>query len=56
MHSPYLNKLTKEERNDLVKRLFEQQHGKCFICQREINLETQSNSLDIDHIIPNGQN
>lgn len=52
MHSPYLEKLTKEERDSLVTRLFNQQQGKCFICEQEMNLATQGDSLDIDHIIP----
>lgn len=52
MHSPYLEKLSKEQRESLVHKLFEQQHGNCFICQKEINLATQSDSLDIDHVIP----
>ena len=52
MHSPYLEKLSNEQREKLVQKLFEQQHGKCFICQKEINLATQKDSLDIDHIIP----
>lgn len=50
MHSPYLDKLSKDERANLVKRLFEQQKEKCFICLKEINLDVQE--TDVDHIIP----
>ena len=44
--------MTKEQREELIKKLHAQQQGKCFICEREINLETQGNDIDIDHIIP----
>lgn len=56
MHSPFLDSLSKEERYNLVKRLFEQQQGKCFICQKAIDLELHNESLDIDHIVPLASN
>jgi hypothetical protein len=36
--------------NELVQRLLAQQDGKCFICQKEIDLQTDS--VEVDHIIP----
>ncbi|MCW3129997.1 MAG: HNH endonuclease, partial [Methanophagales archaeon] len=50
MGSLYLNRLTREEREDLKKKLLEAQKGKCFICEALIapNLQT----VQIDHVIP----
>lgn len=56
MHSPFLDNLSNDERDSLTKRLFEQQQGKCFICQKEIDLELHNESLDIDHIVPLASN
>ncbi len=50
MHSAYLNRLSKEEYDALVKKLHQIQNGKCFICQKDIDLDIQS--CNIDHIIP----
>ena len=51
-HSLYLSKLTPQQRDDLTKRLWECQKGKCFISGKDIDLEIHKNALDIDHIIP----
>jgi HNH endonuclease len=45
-----LQKLTKSERAELVSRLFQRQSGKCFITDKQIDLE--HDVLEIDHIIP----
>lgn len=50
MGSLYLNRLSKEERNELEMQLWSQQNGKCFISQKPIDLEL--NEVDIDHIVP----
>ncbi|MDD9806911.1 MAG: HNH endonuclease signature motif containing protein [Gammaproteobacteria bacterium] len=52
MGSLYLNKLSKEEKNNLVKRLHEIQEGNCFICGDPINLDIHRKDIDIDHVIP----
>ncbi|MCR5464020.1 MAG: HNH endonuclease [Bacteroidales bacterium] len=51
-HSLFLSKLTPEQRDDLILRLWECQKGKCFISGKEIDLAIHKNALDIDHIIP----
>lgn len=50
VHSQFLNKLTKEERDALIKKLCEMQNGKCFICGEPIAPSIQS--VNIDHICP----
>lgn len=50
MHSPTLDKMSKEDRKALETRLFERQEGVCFICQKKI--EMALHELDVDHIIP----
>ena len=52
MSSLYLNRLSNEGREALVKSLYASQNGNCFICGKAINLELQSNTIDIDHIEP----
>jgi len=54
MGSLYLNGKSKEERAALVRQLWRQQSGKCFISGREMDLEVDE--LDIDHIIPTRDN
>ena len=54
MHSPFLDKLSKEQRENLVKKLYEQQQEICFICQNKIDLDLQN--VDVDHIIPLANN
>lgn len=50
MSSLYLNSLTVDQRDDLEQRLFDQQQGKCFICEAIIDLELHAS--DIDHVEP----
>ncbi|MBN2356918.1 HNH endonuclease [candidate division KSB1 bacterium] len=51
-HSAYLVSLDKQAREDLEKRLHSRQSGKCFICDRAIDLILQKGDLDVDHIDP----
>ncbi len=51
-HSIYLSKLTSQQRDELIKRLWECQKGKCYISGKEIDLDLHKNVIDIDHIIP----
>ena len=51
-HSLFLAKLTPQEREELIRRLWECQKGKCYISGKEIDLEIHKDALDIDHIIP----
>jgi hypothetical protein len=48
--SLYLSNLSAEQRQDLEKRLYDQQQGKCFICEGAIDLELHQN--DVDHVEP----
>ena len=50
MHSQYLERLSKDEKTALRKKLHAQQSGKCFICCEDMDLDVQH--LDIDHIKP----
>jgi hypothetical protein len=50
--SLFLSNISSEELEDLKKRLLSVQKGKCFICEKEIDLKLQSGSIDIDHVIP----
>ena len=50
MHSQYLSSLSSEEYAALKKELFNIQQGKCFICQKDIDLDIQE--TDVDHVIP----
>jgi len=52
MPSLFLARLNGQERADLIKRLHEAQSGKCFICEKEIDLDLHKDALDIDHVIP----
>lgn len=52
MASNYLSNLSKEDRKDLIKQLWNIQNGKCFITEDSIDLEIHKNLLDIDHVIP----
>lgn len=52
MGSLYLNRLSPEDRQQLILKLYQIQHEKCFICEGQIDLAVHKGSLDIDHIIP----
>lgn len=52
MPSLYLGRLSKEARRDLQCRLWESQNGKCFICEKPIDLELHQSEIDIDHVEP----
>lgn len=45
-----IDDLTKEERLNLINRLYQRQDKKCYICNHEINL--QLDQVDVDHIVP----
>ena len=48
----YLSGLKAEERNGLIKELWEIQKGLCFITEEPIDLILHKNDLEIDHVIP----
>jgi hypothetical protein len=52
MGSLYLNRLSANDRKQLVEKLYRIQNYKCFICEEEIDLQIHKNNLDIDHIKP----
>lgn len=52
MASLYLAKLTPMERHELIERLYAGQGGKCFICEKPIDLKLHFDTMDIDHVEP----
>ena len=52
IHSPFLSKLSGDQRDELSRRLLDRQNGVCFICEKNIDLVLQRDGLEIDHIIP----
>lgn len=52
MASQYLNSLSVEQRTDLEYRLHQTQIGKCFICEKNLDLQLHRGSIDIDHVEP----
>lgn len=53
--SKYLASLTAEGRHDLEQRLFEQQSGRCFICNEPIDLVLHKGQIEVDHIDPQAE-
>lgn len=51
-HSIYLSRLSHEEKDNLIQQLWNQQHGKCFITGKDIDLRLHHDQLDIDHVVP----
>ena len=52
MPSLYLNRLSNDDKKDLIETLLNTQLGNCFICGKEIDPALHANSIDIDHIEP----
>jgi len=52
MPSLYLSRLSLERRNELLHKLWESQEHRCFICEKEIDLELHQSEIDIDHVEP----
>lgn len=52
MGSLYLNGLTPDQRKQLEKDLHASQKGKCFICEKPIDMTLHANAMDIDHVEP----
>lgn len=50
VHSEFLASLSDSERQGLISRLYSAQGGKCYLCEKDINL--QLDKVDIDHIKP----
>jgi hypothetical protein len=50
--SRYLTALSEDQRAQLEHRLLDRQNGRCFICDRPIDLMLHKGQLDIDHIDP----
>lgn len=54
--SQYLASLDEAGRKALEQRLRERQSGRCFICNKVIDLVLHAGQLDVDHIIPRAEN
>ena len=52
MPSLYLNRLSKQDRDILVKSLHVSQNGHCFICGQDVDLALHAGRFDVDHIEP----
>ena len=52
MRSLYLNRLSREDRTALERRLLSTQQGHCFICGKQIDPHLHMGNIDIDHVEP----
>jgi hypothetical protein len=52
MASLFLQRLSREQRGELEAKLHRIQNGRCFICDKEIDLELHKGAIDIDHVVP----
>jgi len=52
VRSQYLSSLTQSQRSDLIKKLWNAQKEKCFICEEPVDLKLHEDELDVDHVIP----
>lgn len=52
MGSLFLNSLDDKQRIELEKKLHAAQHGKCFICEKPLDLTLHAGAMDIDHVEP----
>ena len=52
VRSQYLSSLTESQHSDLIKKLWNTQKEKCFICEEPIDLILHEGKLDIDHVKP----
>lgn len=52
MGSLYLNTLSTDQRRDLERTLLKSQHGNCFICEKVIDEELHTDTVDVDHVEP----
>jgi len=52
MSSLFLRNQAAADRTALIAKLHEAQKGRCFICEKPIDLQLHRDELDIDHVIP----
>jgi hypothetical protein len=52
MSSLFLRNQSPEERTALIATLHATQKGRCFICEKPIDLQLHKDELDVDHVVP----